>query len=347
MMLSTKARLLFLAGVILVGLASLVPIWRIEIWAPQYPEGLVIQINTDSMQGNIDQINILNHYIGMKKIVPSEIPELKIIPKILYAFLAFGLLAVLLNRVAFARVWLGTFIAALIGGLYDFYTWGYDYGHDLNPNAPIQVQGLSYQPPLIGHKTLLNIQSYSIPDWGGYILLCALALLIVAVLWDKLAHSGGTDEKKKPNVRIDTCGGLARQIGAAVIAFLTISCTVRSEPIHTGADHCEACRMTIMDARFGGEVITAKGRIYKFDSIDCLLGYYGAHKSEVKQVLVSDFVHPGKLINASEAHFVTAAVNGPMGSKTVAAQDVQDAKRLSSNKSGASKWADLVNSSAK
>jgi copper chaperone NosL len=60
--------------------------------------------------------------------------------------------------------------------MYDFYQWGYDYGHNLDPTAPIQVPGLSYQPPLFGHKRLLNFDAYSLPDVGGWIVIAAAVL---------------------------------------------------------------------------------------------------------------------------------------------------------------------------
>ena len=83
------------------------------------------------------------------------------------------------------RKFLLTYLAlTVIGGalaMYDFYQWGYDYGHNLNPEAPIKVPGMGYQPPLIGHKKLLNFDAYSMPDVGGYIIISVV--LIAAVLW--------------------------------------------------------------------------------------------------------------------------------------------------------------------
>ena len=52
-------------------------------------------------------------------------------------------------------------------GIYDFYLWEYDYGHNLSPTAPIKVPGMAYQPPLFGKKMLLNFEAYSYPSWGS------------------------------------------------------------------------------------------------------------------------------------------------------------------------------------
>ncbi|MCS7284862.1 MAG: hypothetical protein NZ527_04005, partial [Hydrogenobacter thermophilus] len=77
--------------------------------------------------------------------------------------------------------WVGTFIALAIIGLADFYKWEYDYGHNLDPSAPIKIPGLAYQPPLIGTKQLLNMTASSFPDIGGYIAIASLLLGIAAV----------------------------------------------------------------------------------------------------------------------------------------------------------------------
>ena len=64
---------------------------------------------------------------------------------------------------------------------YDFYQWLYDYGHNLNPHAAIKVPGMTYQPPMLGYKQLLNFLAGSFPDIGGYLVIIA-ALGIVGVV---------------------------------------------------------------------------------------------------------------------------------------------------------------------
>jgi copper chaperone NosL len=75
-------------------------------------------------------------------------------------------------------------VVSVIGGalaIYDFYQWGYDYGHNLNPDAPIKVPGMGYQPPILGHKKLLNFDAYSLPDAGGYVIVGVVA--IAGIIW--------------------------------------------------------------------------------------------------------------------------------------------------------------------
>ncbi|KAF0150344.1 MAG: hypothetical protein FD143_2638 [Ignavibacteria bacterium] len=167
------------ASIILLG-AFLFPIWHIDLRAPQYPEGLGLRIWVNQItglkDGDLDLINNLNHYIGMKTIHPESIPELKIMPYIVIFFAIAGLLAAKFNKKWIKAVWLVTLLIILAIGLYDYYLWGYDYGHNLNPKAPIKVPGMSYQPPLIGSKQLLNMNALSVPGVGTIIILFTILL---------------------------------------------------------------------------------------------------------------------------------------------------------------------------
>lgn len=148
-----------------------VPLWQILMWAPQYPEGLEMKIWINDITGEVKIISALNHYIGMKHIEVSMFPEFGYMIYILGALIGFGLLTSLVNR----RFMLVTFATLLItagaSALVDFYLWGYDYGHNLDPTAPIIVPGMYYQPPLIGTKQLLNFTAFSGPDIGSWIFL--------------------------------------------------------------------------------------------------------------------------------------------------------------------------------
>lgn len=159
-----------------------VPIWRIDLWAPQYPEGLSMFIWLDKLSGQLDIINGLNHYIGMAHIEEKMFPEFKILPYVVAIIILFGLLTSFLK----SRKNLIGFIAILIFSgiiaLYDFWNWGYKYGHNLDDSAAIKVTGMTYQPPLIGYKELLNFGAYSIPDVGGW-LFVLLGVVSVSVLF--------------------------------------------------------------------------------------------------------------------------------------------------------------------
>lgn len=164
-----------IAGVaaVLLTLAFATPLWRITLSAPQYPEGLGMQIRVNTIVGesehDLRNINGLNHYIGMQRIEPESIPELRFMPWILGGLIALGLATAATGSRKLLYTWAVVFAISAIGGLADFYRWEYNYGHNLDPTAAIKVPGLSYQPPLIGSQKLLNFTASSWPGLGGWI----------------------------------------------------------------------------------------------------------------------------------------------------------------------------------
>lgn len=147
--------------------AYFLPLWEIVLEAPQYPEGLGMSIWLNGITGNIAQINGLNHYIGMKHIVVEDFIEFKIVPYIFALIILLGLFTALNGKRMLLWVWFSLLVVFAVVGLTDFYLWEYDYGHNLDPTAAIKIPGMSYQPPLIGYKQLLNFLAGSLPGTGG------------------------------------------------------------------------------------------------------------------------------------------------------------------------------------
>jgi len=178
------SRLFIAIAALLMVSAYFVPLWRILMWAPQYPEGLEMNIWINNITGDVKVISALNHYIGMKHIEVEMFPEFQYMIYIVGFLIAFGLLAALVNKrfmvVAFMMVLFATGVAALV----DFYMWGYDYGHNLDPTAAINIPGMSYQPPLIGTKQLLNFTAFSGPHIGGWIFMASTGLVIATLVYE-------------------------------------------------------------------------------------------------------------------------------------------------------------------
>jgi len=183
---SSFSRKIFLVTSLSLILTYFFPLWKITLDAPQYPEGIGMYIWLDQITGknkhDLANINGLNHYIGMKAIVPDSIPELKVMPYIIAGMIFLGLLVFLINKKWFGWVWVILFICLMIYGLYDYYQWGYDYGHNLDPKAAIKVPGMSYQPPIIGSKQILNFTSTSLPATSGFIMGLSILAGIYALL---------------------------------------------------------------------------------------------------------------------------------------------------------------------
>ncbi len=183
----TNRFLVFLVGAMLVILYFL-PLWSIRLVAPQYPEGLGMYIWMNKITGlgahDLQNINLLNHYVGMEKIIESSIPELRFMPYVAGFMILGAMFTLFYDRLL--MVYLGILNFFLVGGagLADFWRWEYNYGHHLNPDAPISIPGMTYQPPLIGCKQLLNITSCSWPSWGGTFLFLSV-LLLGYVVWSE------------------------------------------------------------------------------------------------------------------------------------------------------------------
>ncbi|WP_297336130.1 hypothetical protein [Algoriphagus sp.] len=184
-MLSNSNRLLILIAALTIIPAYFTPLWQISLWAPQYPEGLNMKIWIDHLSGNVDTINGVNHYIGMKHIGEEMFPEFLYLKYIIGVLFGLGVLAAWIGK----RWSLNGFLALMslfgLAVLVDMYLWGYDYGHNLDPKAAIKVPDMTYQPPLVGYKELLNFLAYSGPDTGSWILMGGVALLLVAIIRDR------------------------------------------------------------------------------------------------------------------------------------------------------------------
>jgi copper chaperone NosL len=228
-----------------------------------------------------------------------------------------------------------------ITAMVDFYKWGYDYGHNLDPKAAIQVPGLSYQPPLFGHKTLLNFDAYSYPDVGGWvIIICATMFFIVwGYEWYK--------SRKRESSIIKTA---KRTIpAAALMMFLFTSCTAKPQPFAYGKDICDDCKMTIMDPKFGGEIITKKGKIYKFDDAHCLVNFMKGgtvKEADVAQTVFIDYENDHSFLDVKTSYFVTSdGLKSPMNSNTAAFSSKEKANEKAKQTNGIVKdWPQLQQS---
>jgi len=182
------------AALVLIGL-FLFPIWSISLEAPQYPEGIGLNISINKIEGkqpqDLQNINGLNHYIGMKPIVPDSIPELRFMPPIIGFLIAAGLVVAFWGNRKWIMIWLLFFLVLAVVGLVDFYLWEYDYGHNLNPDAAIKIPGMSYQPPLIGSKKILNFYATSLPHIG--FVFAVLSMAFAGFAWWK----EGSEKKNK------------------------------------------------------------------------------------------------------------------------------------------------------
>ncbi len=99
--------------------------------------------------------------------------------------------------------------------------------------------------------------------------------------------------------------------------FILFGCAQKPEPIKYGSDECEMCRMSIVDKLYGAELVTEKGKIYKFDSIECLVNYSLKNNmigDENNSMLVTDFSSPEKFVDVTKSFYVhNDNFRSPMG----------------------------------
>jgi len=305
------------------------PIWQIQLSAPQYPEGLVLQIFANHLGGGVDVINGLNHYIGMRTLHANDFVEFSILTYIILFFSALFMLIAVVNRKRFLYTGFVLFVFFGFVAMVDFWRWEYNYGHDLNPDAPIKVPGMAYQPPLIGYKQLLNFGAYSIPDVGGWIFVAVGIILFAAVAVEWKTKKTTVMKSNK------TVIGLASLL--LILTTVFTSCTAQQQPIVIGQDNCSFCKMTVSDARFGGEVLTKKGKVYKFDDPHCLLSFLHSNvikAADIKTVYVVDF-NTHKLIPASGAFFYkNEALRSPMNGNIAAFATAADMQKTAAQWQG-------------
>lgn len=316
------SRILLLVAALALGLVYVLPVWRISLEAPQYPEGLGMVIRINTIEGvkkhDLNNINNLNHYIGMKRIEPESIPELRIMPPLIGAFILLGLLTAALGRRKVLYGFTGLFLAFALAGMVDFWMWNYDYGHNLDQeNAIIKIPGMSYQPPLIGSKQILNFKAHSWPGSGGWIMILAGGVFSLVAFNEFRRGRRGTDGAAPASAGAGFGGSRPLAALALAAAVVTASCSgPQPRPIAYGSDMCEACLMALADEGHGAEAVTATGRAYVFDSIECMAAWLRTtdDPGAVHSLWVTDFANPPGLIRAESAHYLASAtLPSPMG----------------------------------
>jgi hypothetical protein len=178
-------RVLLLVAMILLVPVYLAPLWNLTMFAPQYPDGLRVNIYGYKLDGghggqDVKEVNVLNHYIGMKDLVTADFTEFKWIPFVVGAIGLLFLRAAVLGRMTHV---VDVFVLYVYFGGFALWSFAYkmwSYGHSLAPTAAVKVD--PFMPPLFGGKQLANFQVYSYPGPASYAL-SAAALVVVAAIW--------------------------------------------------------------------------------------------------------------------------------------------------------------------
>lgn len=296
----------------------------------------------NTLTGDVRIISALNHYIGMRAISVEMFPEFQFLGTVILAVTGICLMLALVGRWWSALAYYLVLAIADSLALYDFWRWGYDYGHNLNPEAPIIIPGMAYQPPVIGYKKLLNFEAWSLPDTGGWILLVVsvLAFCVVVLEWwrhRRQQNTAAVPAAPKP---------LAKSAVLLVLPCLFWQCSTGPRPIQYGTDSCAFCKMTLMDKHFGAEVVTKKGKVFVLDDANCLVRFLkkgGLAASEIAGRYITDYAHPGVLLAVENAAFLRSErLQTPMASGIAAFASLNELDGVKAQLNGqALRWEEL------
>lgn len=133
----------------------------------------------------------------------------------------------------------------------------------------------------------------------------------------------------------------------AILSITILSCAVEPEPLQYGQDACHTCKMTLMDKKFGAELVSKKGKVFKFDDVNCMLTFYNSGDIDSRDFayrLVTDFSKPATLIDANDAFYLKSpGVKSPMASQIAAFGEKQTMEQTKKELKGIYLvWGELV-----
>jgi hypothetical protein len=181
--LSIVSSLLIALSAVLIVVSLFFPWWKMIFWAPQYPEGLNIIVYPNKLEGEIDIVNGLNHYIGMENFSEANFPELGYLSYLVGGLAAITLLTALLRKKSVLYGLISLFVIGGLLGVLDLRKALHDFGTNLSPTAPIKID--PFVPPIIGHNTVANFLTNSILGTGTYLVIAAFILLLIPLWKDR------------------------------------------------------------------------------------------------------------------------------------------------------------------
>lgn len=179
--------MLLMLGAMLLVVSIFLPYWKMTLHAPQYPDGLHVQLYVNKMTGDVQEIDGLNHYIGMPKLEEAGKLERS------FSWLAIGALALLLMAAVFIHNPLAG-VLALPAVLYpaiflvDLFYWLYTFGHNLDPKAPLSSSIKPFTPTLLGEGKVGQFRTTAMVDTGFYLAILAALVILVGLYFHRRAY---------------------------------------------------------------------------------------------------------------------------------------------------------------
>lgn len=192
-MMAVLRSVLLIVAALLILLSFKYPMWYMYLESNNFPKGLGMAIwathpgdtpDIKEMDGGLKEVNILNHYIGMREI-SQDMFVFKTLPPVLVSAIVLCVIAAFVRKKWISLVNVMWFALISAGGMATLVYNLYSFGHDLDPHAPIKVE--PFMPGFYGEHTLAQFTTYSDFYWGTYLLIAAFLLMVVAWVLDVVA----------------------------------------------------------------------------------------------------------------------------------------------------------------
>jgi copper chaperone NosL len=178
--------LLVLAAILLI-ISLFLPYWNMELQAPQYPKGLFVHAYVNRLEGDVQEIDGLNHYIGMRPLEEAAQLERSL------SFILIGVTALLVVAAVFIHTkWAA--LLALPAVLYpaifliDLYLWMRNFGQNLDPTAALSSFIEPFTPPILGEGLIGQFKTIASVDIGWYLAAAAAVLVLVGLYFHRRAY---------------------------------------------------------------------------------------------------------------------------------------------------------------
>jgi hypothetical protein len=189
-----KERKRFALPTILLGFAALLllisiflPYWKLTLMAPQYPQGLKMETYVNRVTGDVDEIDGLNHYIGMRSL--KEAAELeRTLSIIIIAAIVLLVIGSIYTHSPFALIFAIPAILYPVLFLGDLYFWMQNFGLHLDPHAPLSNAVKPFVPPLLGEGFVGQFKTIATWQIGLFLSIIASVLIVIGLYYHRKAY---------------------------------------------------------------------------------------------------------------------------------------------------------------
>ncbi|GIV67582.1 cytochrome C [Caldilinea sp.] len=188
--------LIFAAAAILIVISMFLPYWSLTLHAPQYPQGLKVVAYVNQLQGDVAEIDGLNHYIGMRRLGEAAQFEMQV------SIFAITGIALLILAAIFVHNWWAALLA-LPGLLLPFFFladlqfWLANFGQNLDPTAPLSSSVKPFVPPALGVGKIAQFRTEAYPEIGLWLAFVASALILIGLYFHRRAYKPLVDAQKQ------------------------------------------------------------------------------------------------------------------------------------------------------